>query len=257
MKAVILAGGLGTRLAEETVLRPKPMVEIGGMPILWHIMKIYYAHGVKEFVVCLGYKGHVIKEFFSSYFLHTSDVVIDFSNDKVTHINKRNEDWKVSLIDTGQDTMTGGRLKRVARYLGDAPFCMTYGDGVGNVDIGKLMAFHNSHGKLATLTAAAPPGRFGALEISESGSVNSFIEKPSGDGALINAGFFVLSPQVLEFIDDDQTSWERKPLERLAEQGALAAFKHQGFWQPMDTLRDKQHLEALWTAGKAPWKIWD
>lgn len=256
MKAVILAGGLGTRLAEETVLRPKPMVEIGGMPILWHIMKIYHTHGVKEFVVCLGYKGHVIKEFFSSYFLHTSDVIIDFANNTTTHINKRNEDWKISLIDTGQDTMTGGRLKRVADHVGDGVFCMTYGDGVSDIDIKSLIAFHKSRGKLATLTAAAPPGRFGALDVSEDGAVRSFTEKPRGDGSLINAGFFVLEPRALDYIDGDATSWERAPLERLAADGQLSAYKHHGFWQPMDTLRDKQHLESLWAEGAAPWKIW-
>ncbi|MEL7032651.1 MAG: glucose-1-phosphate cytidylyltransferase [Pseudomonadota bacterium] len=257
MKAVILAGGLGTRLAEETVLRPKPMVEIGGMPILWHIMKIYYAHGVTEFIICLGYKGHVIKEYFEKYFLHTSDVVIDFANDTTAHINKRNENWKVSLIDTGQETMTGGRLKRVADYLDNEPFCMTYGDGVGNVPIRELIAYHKSHQKLATLTAAAPPARFGALDIAPDGTVKSFVEKPVGDGALINAGFFVLDPKVIDYVSDDTISWERQPLERLAADNQLSAFKHNGFWQPMDTLRDKQMLEALWAKGKAPWKIWE
>ena len=256
MKAVIRAGGLGTRLAEETVLRPKPMVEIGGMPILWHIMKIYYAQGVDEFIICLGYKGHVIKEYFATYFLHTSDVIIDFASSETTHINKRNEHWKVSLIDTGQDTMTGGRLKRVAEYLGEEPFCMTYGDGVGDIDIRKLIEFHKSHGKLATLTAAAPPGRFGALDIAEDGAVKSFTEKPRGDNALINAGFFVLDPKVVDFINGDPVSWEREPLEQLASEGSLCAFRHEGFWQPMDTLRDKQHLEDLWRSGKAPWRMW-
>jgi glucose-1-phosphate cytidylyltransferase len=257
MKAVILAGGLGTRLSEETHLRPKPMVEIGGMPILWHIMKIYHAHGIREFIVCLGYKGHVIKEYFSNYFLQTSDVVFDFANGETTHINKRNEDWKISLIDTGAETMTGGRLKRVAPYLGDETFCFTYGDGVGDVDITKLLAFHKAHGRKATLTAAAPPGRFGALDMATDGVVNSFVEKPSGDGSLINAGFFVLEPGVVDYVDSDKTSWEREPLERLAQDRELVAFQHRGFWQPMDTLRDKNHLEEMWNSGKASWKVWD
>ncbi len=256
MKAVLLAGGLGTRISEETHLKPKPMIEIGGRPILWHIMKMYSAHGVNDFVVCCGYKGYVIKEYFANYFLHMSDVTFDMrSNEMQVHQNNA-ESWRVTLVDTGENTMTGGRLRRVARYLGDEDFCFTYGDGVGTVDIRASIEFHKAHGKQATVTAVQPPGRFGALEINGN-TVNSFLEKPNGDGAYINGGFFVLSPKVISLIEDDSTIWERQPLEALASSGQLEAFKHDGFWQPMDTLRDKQHLEELWNTGKAPWKVWE
>lgn len=255
MKAVILAGGLGTRIAEETSSRPKPMVEIGGKPILWHIMKMYSAHGVNEFVICCGYKGYMIKEYFANYFLHMSDVTFDMSNNDMEIHQKNAEPWKVTLIDTGENTLTGGRLKRVRHYLGNEDFCFTYGDGVGSVDITKLIQFHKQHGKDATVTAVQPPGRFGALEMAGT-SVQSFVEKPHGDGMYINGGFFVLTPKVIDLIDDDSTIWERKPLETLALSGQLQAFKHDGFWQPMDTLRDKQNLEELWQSGNAPWKVW-
>lgn len=256
MKAVLLAGGLGTRISEETHLKPKPMIEIGGRPILWHIMKMYSAHGINDFVVCCGYKGYVIKEYFANYFLHMSDVTFDMRTNEM-HVHQNNaESWRVTLVDTGENTMTGGRLRRVAKYLGDEDFCFTYGDGVGTVDIRASIEFHKSHGKQATVTAVQPPGRFGALEINGS-SVNSFMEKPTGDGAYINGGFFVLSPKVISLINDDATIWERQPLEELARSGQLEAFKHDGFWQPMDTLRDKQHLEELWNLGKAPWKVWE
>jgi glucose-1-phosphate cytidylyltransferase len=255
-KAVILAGGLGTRLAEETELRPKPMVEIGGMPILWHIMKIYSAHGINEFVVCLGYKGHVIKEFFANYHLHRADVTFDIAaNSSVIHRHTV-EPWRVTLVDTGIDSMTGGRLKRVREHLGSEPFCMTYGDAVSTVDIGKLVAFHCGHGRAATVTAVRPPARFGALKI-ENGAVSSFQEKPLGGADWINGGFFVLEPAALDTIAGDSTVWEKEPLETLAQQGQLMAFEHDGFWQPMDTLRDKQHLNALWESGAAPWKLWE
>ena len=256
MKAVLLAGGLGTRLSEETHLKPKPMVEIGGKPILWHIMKIYYAHGIKDFVICGGYKCEIIKEYFANYAMNTSDIVVNLQNGSIETISSKSEPWTITIVDTGPATMTGGRLKRVREFLGDETFCMTYGDGVGTVDITKLIEFHKAHGKLATLTAAAPPGRFGALEISEQSRVDSFIEKPSGDGALINAGFFVLEPGAIDYIAGDETSWEREPLNQISEAGELFAFKHRGFWQPMDTLRDKNHLEGLWNEGKAEWKIW-
>lgn len=255
MKAVILAGGLGTRLSEETVLKPKPMVEIGGMPILWHIMKTYSCHGVNDFVVCLGYKGYLIKEYFANYFLHMSDVTFDMAHNKMEVHQASAEPWKVTLVDTGQDTMTGGRLKRVASYVGDEDFCFTYGDGVADVDVGKLIQFHKTQGTLATVTSVQPPGRFGALDINN-GKITGFQEKPQGDGASINGGYFVLSPKVLDYIADNTTTWEREPLERLAREGQLSAYKHEGFWQPMDTLRDKVHLEDLWSTGKAPWKIW-
>lgn len=255
MKAVILAGGLGTRIAEETSSRPKPMVEIGGKPILWHIMKMYSAHGVNDFIICCGYKGYMIKEYFANYFLHMSDVTFDMSNNGMQIHQKNAEPWKVTLVDTGEDTLTGGRLKRVRQYLASDDFCFTYGDGVGNVDITKLIQFHKRHGKDATVTAVQPPGRFGALEMNGT-AVKSFIEKPHGDGMYVNGGFFVLNPKVIELIDDDSTIWERKPLEILAQTDRLEAFKHDGFWQPMDTLRDKQHLEELWQSGEAPWKIW-
>lgn len=256
MKAVILAGGLGTRISEETSTRPKPMVEIGGKPILWHILKSYSAHGINEFVICCGYKGYVIKEYFANYFLHMSDVTFDMEQNQMEVHQKYAEPWKVTLVDTGEDTMTGGRLKRVAEYVqGEEAFCFTYGDGVSDVNITELIAFHKAQNVKATLTAAIPPGRFGALDMLGS-KVNSFREKPQGDGAMINGGFFVLSPQVIDYISGDKTVWEREPLERLAEEGSLAAFLHDGFWQPMDTLRDKMHLEELWQAGRAPWKVW-
>lgn len=256
MKAVILAGGLGTRISEETHLKPKPMVEVGGMPILWHIMKIYSHHGINDFVVCCGYKGYVIKEYFANYFLHMTDVTFDLANNNMKVHHRSAEPWKVTLVDTGTETMTGGRLKRVADYIDDdEPFCLTYGDGVSNVDISASVAFHKAHGLQATLTAAYPPGRFGALDI-QNDKVTSFKEKPKGDGGMINGGFFVLSPQVLKLIEGDHTVWEQTPLERLADSGQLAAFQHHGFWQPMDTLRDRTYLEDLWASGKAPWKVW-
>lgn len=256
MKAVILAGGLGTRISEETVLKPKPMIEIGGKPILWHIMKMYSYYGIDEFVICCGYKGYVIKEYFANYFLHMSDVTIDMKNNSTLIHNKRAEPWKVTLVDTGEATMTGGRVKRIAEHIkDDEAFCLTYGDGVANVNIAETIKFHKEHGKLATLTATLPPGRFGALEISNS-QITSFKEKPKGDGAMINGGFFVLSPKVLDLIEDDTTVWEQAPLASLAESGELMAFEHQDFWQPMDTLRDKISLEELWDSGKAPWKLW-
>jgi glucose-1-phosphate cytidylyltransferase len=256
VKAVILAGGLGTRLSEETVSKPKPMVEIGGKPILWHIMKIYSHYGVNDFVICCGYKGYVIKEYFANYFLHLSDVTFDMKNNEMKVHQNNAEDWRVTLVDTGDDTMTGGRLKRVKDYIKDEEsFCFTYGDGVGDVDISKLINYHNSHGKLATLTAVYPSARYGALEIN-SGFIDSFKEKPRGDGGMINGGFFVLSPKVLDLIDEDQTSWEGEPLETLAAEKNLKAFEHTGFWQPMDTLRDKVQLNEMWSTGKAPWKTW-
>ena len=257
MKAVILAGGLGTRLSEETATRPKPMVEVGGKPILWHILKMYAQHGVNDFVICCGYKGYVIKEYFANYFLHMSDVTFDMRSNRMEVHHKRAEPWNVTLVDTGDDSMTGGRLRRVAKYVQDEEaFCFTYGDGVGDIDISATIAFHRSHGKAATLTATYPPGRFGALEIKNR-QVMSFKEKPKGDGALINGGFFVLSPKVLAHLNDDSDIWEQQPLAQLAAAGELMAYQHEGFWQPMDTLRDKQLLEELWTSGKAPWKTWD
>ncbi len=256
MKVVLLAGGLGTRISEETSTRPKPMVEIGGKPILWHIMKIYSHYGFNDFVVCLGYKGYVIKEYFANYFLHTSDVTFDMANNKMEVHQNYAEPWKVTLVDTGADTMTGGRLKRVKDYVGNETFMMTYGDGVSNVNIAELVKFHKSHGKQATLTATQPSGKFGALAINEQEEITSFQEKPPGDGAWINGGFFVLEPSVFQYLDGDDTIWERKPLESLASTNELVAYKHHGFWQPMDTLRDKNHLEELWSTGKAPWKLW-
>ena len=257
MKAVILAGGLGTRLSEETSLKPKPMVEVGGMPILWHIMKMYSHHGINDFVICCGYKGYVIKEYFANYFLHQSDVTFDMRSNTMDVHHKRAEPWTVTLVDTGENSMTGGRLGRVRKYIeNDEMFCFTYGDGVGDIDIGASIAFHKQHGKAATLTATYPPGRFGALDIRE-GKVLNFKEKPKGDGAMINGGFFVLSPKVLGYLGGDDTVWEQTPLQGLAEDGQLMAFEHQGFWQPMDTLRDKFLLEELWANGKAPWKKWD
>jgi len=254
MKAVILAGGLGTRLSEETDLKPKPMVEIGGRPIIWHIMKIYSQHGINEFIVCCGYLGYVIKEYFTNYFMHMSDISIDLSTNDLTVHKKKTEPWKITLVDTGKKTLTGGRLKRVQEYLeNDEAFCLTYGDGVSNIDITKLITFHKSHGKNATITAVVPPGRYGALEI-EGHQVKSFKEKP--EGGLINGGFFVLSPKVFQFIDGDNTSWENGPLSKLASLDELAAYQHRGFWQPMDTLREKHLLQELWDSGKAPWKTW-
>jgi glucose-1-phosphate cytidylyltransferase len=256
MKTVILAGGLGTRISEETNLKPKPMIEIGGKPILWHIMKTYSHHGINDFIVCCGYKGYVIKEYFANYFLHMSDVTFDMSNNSMTVHQRNAEPWRVTLVDTGEDTMTGGRLKRVTPYVKDEEvFCLTYGDGVSDVNITELLAFHKTQQVKATLTSVLPPGRFGVLGLSGS-KVNNFMEKPKGDGAMINGGFFVLSPDVINYISDDTTIWEREPLERLAQEGNLAAYPHHGFWQPMDTLRDKVHLEELWASGKAPWKVW-
>ncbi|KML68258.1 glucose-1-phosphate cytidylyltransferase [Pectobacterium peruviense] len=257
MKAVILAGGLGTRLSEETVTKPKPMVEIGGKPILWHIMKMYSYHGINEFIICCGYKGYVIKEYFANYFLHMSDITFNMKDNEMTVLQKRAEPWKVTLVDTGEHSMTGGRLGRVAEYVKDDEcFCFTYGDGVCGIDIQDTIAFHKRHGKLATLTATLPPGRFGALELSQ-GQVKSFKEKPKGDGALINGGFFVLSPKVLDLIDGDSSVWEQSPLMTLAAQGELMAYEYTGFWQPMDTLRDKLLLDELWQNGEAPWKKWE
>lgn len=257
MKAVILAGGLGTRISEETALRPKPMIEIGGKPILWHIMKMYSAHGINDFIICCGYKGYVIKEYFANYFLHMSDVTFDMKNNKMEVHQQFAEPWKVTLVDTGDETMTGGRLKRVRDYIeNEEAFCLTYGDGVSDVNITELIKFHQSHRLQATLTATYPPGRFGALDIHTDQSITSFKEKPKGDGGMINGGFFVLSPKVIDLIVDDTTIWEREPLEHLAETNQLKAFSHEGFWQCMDTLRDKNYLEDLWQAGSAPWKQW-
>lgn len=256
MKAVILAGGLGTRISEETHLKPKPMIEIGGKPILWHIMKIYSAHGIDEFVICCGYMGYVIKEYFSNYFLHMSDVTFDMAKNEMQVHQQNAESWKVTLVDTGDESMTGGRLKRVAEYVqDDEAFCFTYGDGVSDIDVAASIKFHQKHGKLATVTAVQPPGRYGALE-KDGEIVTGFIEKPRGDGGLINGGYFVLSPRCIDLIEDDQTSWEGSPLTKLAEMGQMMAFEHRGFWQPMDTLRDKTHLEELWSSGSAPWKTW-
>jgi glucose-1-phosphate cytidylyltransferase len=255
VKAVILAGGLGTRLSEETHLKPKPMVEIGGKPILWHILKTYSHHDINEFVICCGYKGYVIKEYFANYFLHNSDVTFHMDLNHMEIHRAAAEPWKITLIDTGEQTMTGGRLGRVRDYL-DSTFCFTYGDGVGNVDITATIALHNANGRAATLTAVQPPGRYGALELEEN-AVNTFQEKPSGDGAWINGGYFVLEPSVIELIDGDRCVWEQAPLNRLAAEGQLNAYRHHGFWQPMDTLRDRTQLEELWASGKAPWKVWN
>lgn len=257
MIAVILAGGLGSRISEETHLKPKPMIEIGGRPILWHIMKIYAAHGVNDFIICCGYKGYVIKEYFSNYFLHMSDVTFDMSNNRMEVHHKKAEPWKVTLVDTGEETMTGGRLKRVGSYLqNEEAFCFTYGDGLANIDVSAQLAFHKQHGKLATVTAVQPPGRYGAL-VRNGTAVQGFQEKPPGDGAWINGGFFVLNPKVIDFIDEDKTPWEGKPLETIAQLGELQAFEHRNFWQPMDTLRDKTQLEQLWADNNAPWKCWE
>jgi glucose-1-phosphate cytidylyltransferase len=255
MKAVILAGGLGTRIAEETGLKPKPMVEIGGMPILWHIMKIYSAHGVNDFIICLGYKGYVIKEYFANYFLHMCDVTFDIADNRMVVHQSSAEPWRVTLVDTGDETMTGGRLRRVAGHLGDEEFCFTYGDGVGDVNIRELIAHHRRQECLATMTTVQPPGRFGAVDL-ENDRIVGFEEKPQGDGGWINGGFFVLHPRVIDYIDGDSTVWEREPLERLAVERNLSAFFHRGFWQPMDTMRDKMQLDELWNSGRAPWKVW-
>lgn len=255
MKAVILAGGLGTRISEETHLKPKPMVEVGGRPILWHLMKIYAAHGVTDFIICAGYKGYVIKEYFANYFLHMSDVTFDLSRNELEVHHRRSEPWRVTVVDTGDATMTGGRLKRVREYLDDDTFCFTYGDGIGNIDIRSLVAFHQREGRQATLTGVQPPGRYGLLEI-EASYVSRFQEKPEGDGGWINGGFFVLEPSVVELIEGDSAVWERSPLETLAASRELSVYKHRGFWHPMDTLRDKMHLEEMWQTGKAPWKVW-
>lgn len=255
MKVVILAGGLGTRMSEETGHRPKPMVEVGGKPILWHIMKMYSAHGFHDFVICLGYKGYMLKEYFANYFLHTSDVTFDMKKNAMEVHQNTAEPWKVTLVDTGENTMTGGRIKRIKDYVNNQDFCMTYGDGVGDVNIRSLVDFHKKHGKLATVTATQMPGRFGALNIQET-TVASFQEKPDGDGAWISGGFFVLSPKIFDYIEGDMTIWEREPVERLAHENQMEAFFHRGFWQPMDTLQHKNHLEKLWSADQAPWKQW-
>ncbi len=258
MKAVILAGGQGTRISEESGLRPKPMIEIGGKPILWHIMKLYSAAGVNDFVVCLGYKGYMIKEYFANYFLHTSDVTIDVKENRMEVHSKYAEPWRVTLVDTGAATMTGGRIKRIAPYVRNEDFCLTYGDGVSDLNIRRLLEFHKSHGRTATVTAVQPQGRFGSVQVEgEDGRVTEFVEKPLGDGQWINAGFFVVSPKVFSYIDADDTIWERAPMERLTRNGELSAFRHEGFWHAMDTMRDKAHLEELWASGKAPWKTWD
>ncbi len=259
MQAVILAGGLGTRLSEETHLKPKPMVEIGGRPILWHILKIYSAYGINDFIICAGYKGYLIKEYFANYFLHMSDATFDMSRNTMEVHHRKAEPWRVTVVDTGEDTMTGGRLARIRSFLHDQPFCFTYGDGVADIDLHGLIAFHKRHKALATLTAVQPPGRYGVIGFNESNAsyISSFKEKPEGDGSWINGGFFVLEPEAIDFIrEGDSTIWERQPLSDLASQGKLAAYKHQGFWRPMDTLRDKTELETLWDSGKAPWKMW-
>jgi glucose-1-phosphate cytidylyltransferase len=256
MKVVILAGGLGTRLSEETVLKPKPMVEIGGMPILWHIMKIYSAHGFNDFIVCLGYKGYVVKEYFANYFLHKSDVTIDMSDNSIKVHDSQAEPWKITLVDTGNDSMTGGRIKRVQTHVGNEPFMLTYGDGVSDVNITELVKFHQSNKKLCTVTAVQPSGRFGALNIGDEKAVNSFLEKPKGDGSWINGGFFVCQPEVFNYIEGDSTIFEKAPMEKIAADGEMKAFKHIGFWKPMDTLRDKNELEEDWVSNKAKWKIW-
>ena len=255
MKAIILAGGLGTRLSEETTSKPKPMVEIGSRPVLWHIMKLYSYHGVNDFIVCLGYKGFMIKEYFANYFLHMSDVTFDMANNKMEIHEANAEPWRVTLVDTGENVMTGGRMKRVASYIGEDNFCFTYGDGVADVNIKELIKFHKTQGTLATVTSVQPPGRFGELDITH-GKITAFKEKPQGDGASISGGFFILSPRVLDYIKNDNTVWEKEPLEKLANEGQLSAYQHNGFWQPMDTLRDKIMLDELWASGKAPWKVW-
>jgi glucose-1-phosphate cytidylyltransferase len=258
MKAVILAGGYGTRISEESAIRPKPMVEIGNRPILWHIMKIYSAHGINEFIICCGYKGHMIKEYFANYYLHHADVTFDMRENRMTVHHTKIEPWQVTLVDTGENTMTGGRIKRIQPYVGNETFCLTYGDGVSDVDIRALIAYHREQGVTVTLTAVQPPGRFGAFSLSEGQTlIESFKEKPKGDGAYINGGFFVVEPAAFDLIAGDETVWEREPLEQLAQRGQLAAYRHHGFWHPMDTLRDKNYLEGLWQSGQAPWKIWE
>lgn len=256
MKAVLLAGGLGTRISEETHLKPKPMIEIGGKPVIWHIMKMYSSHGINDFVICCGYKGYVIKEYFANYALHMSDITFNISENVIEVHKKHAEPWNITLVDTGENTLTGGRLKRVHEYIkNEEAFCFTYGDGVSDIDISESIKFHHSHGKLATVAAVTPPGRYGSLDLDKN-QVKGFTEKPRGDGAVINGGFFVLSPKVIELILDDATSWEEEPLSKLAEKNELMAFKHRGFWQPMDTLRDKNSLEDLWQKDEAPWKTW-
>ncbi len=256
MKAVILAGGLGSRISEETHLKPKPMIEIGGMPILWHIMKLYSSYGICDFIICCGYKGYLIKEYFANYFLHMSDVTFCMKSNGMKVHNKRAEPWTVTLVDTGEDTLTGGRLKRIANYLDGDDFCFTYGDGVADVDIASQISFHQKHAKLATITAVQPPGRYGALDTDHADQVKGFMEKPQGDGGRINGGFFILSPKVLNYIEGDNTSFEAEPLKKLVSDGQLMAYHHNGFWHAMDTLRDKRHLESLWQSGEAPWKVW-
>jgi glucose-1-phosphate cytidylyltransferase len=257
MKAVILAGGLGTRISEETHLKPKPMIEIGGKPILWHLMKLYAAHGIDDFIVCCGYKGYVIKEYFANYFLHTSDVTFDLAKNEMQVHQQKAEPWRVTLVDTGEETLTGGRLKRVADHVrGEDAFCFTYGDGISDLDITKQIAFHRQHGKLATVTAVQPPGRYGALKMDGTAGVRGFVEKADGDGTWINGGFFVLSPRCIDYVKGDATAWESDPLAKLAADGQLMAFEHRGFWHAMDTLRDKNHLEDLWATRRAPWKVW-
>jgi glucose-1-phosphate cytidylyltransferase len=257
MKVIILAGGLGTRLSEETVLKPKPMVEIGGMPILWHIMKIYSAHGFNDFVICLGYKGYMIKEYFANYFLHKSDVTIDLTNNSIQTHDSQAEPWKITLVDTGNESMTGGRIKRIQPYTNNETFLLTYGDGVGNINIKKLVEYHKQHGKHCTVTSVQPSGRFGALNILEDNSVHSFMEKPKGDGSWINGGFFVCEPDIFNYINEgDSTVWEQKPMEQIANDNQMCAFKHEGFWRPMDTMKDKHDLNDMWSEGKSPWKIW-
>lgn len=257
MKVVILAGGYGTRFSEETDLKPKPMIEIGGKPILWHIMKIYSHYGFNDFIICLGYKGYIIKEYFMNYFIHMSDLKVNLAQGSFEALNSYSENWSVTMVDTGLDTMTGGRIKRIRRYLNNEPFLLTYGDGVADINIRELIKFHESQGKAATITAVQPTGRFGAIDISDNNMVNSFYEKPAGDGGWVNGGFFVLQPEIFDYIAGDETTWEREPLEKLAVENKLAAYKHDGFWKPMDTLRDKRELEALWNGGNAPWKLWE
>ena len=256
MKVVILAGGFGTRLSEETHLRPKPMVDIGDKPILWHIMKIYSSYGFNDFVICLGYKGYMIKEYFANYFMHQSDITIDLTNNSLETHHSQAEPWKVTLVDTGKESMTGGRIKRIQKYVGNEPFLLTYGDGVGNVDIAELVKCHEENKKMVTVTAVQPSGRFGALNLNESNQVNSFMEKPKGDGSWINGGYFVCEPEVFNYLHSDSEIWEREPMEQIAKEGHLQAYKHVGFWKPMDTLRDKQELEQAWELGNAPWKTW-
>ena len=256
MKVVLLAGGLGTRLSEETLLRPKPMVEIGGMPILWHIMKIYSAHGFNDFIVCLGYKGYLVKEYFANYFMHKSDVTIDLSNNSVQVHDSQAEPWKITLVDTGNDSMTGGRIKRIQHHVNNETFMLTYGDGVSDVNVTELLAFHKAHGKMCTVTSVQPTGRFGALDLGENNQVHSFTEKPKGDGLWINGGFFVCEPSVFNYIEGDATTWEKEPMENIARAGEMLTYKHEGFWKPMDTLRDKNELEQDWLTGQAKWKVW-